>query len=323
MKRRFFLIVWTITGAGLILAFLSGDARAAANAGRAHFEVDGASVILRLNEASAQKRAIDDGLRNAVLRAVTQSMGEVAMLRHRQRIEKSILNASPRYVQKYRVLKRSVDRSAKVMKVRLEVLVDLSAVEETIRSLKLGRASRKQARLLFLVEEHILRTGGGKSPLTQTPSRLSVSERRILYDFSRAGYTPIIPRGQRDTARPGQIRAAISGDLNSVRALGSLYGCPFVITMRTVVERERGGAIVSLASARVIRVKDGAVIAIRSKQVRTRKPKGRRALQTALSTSSRRLADSLLPEIRRVYPPPRVTPRKTTASGRKTKPDRR
>ena len=233
----------------LILAFLSGDARAAANAGRAHFEVDGASVILRLNEASAQKRAIDDGLRNAVLRAVTQSMGEVAMLRHRQRIEKSILNASPRYVQKYRVLKRSVDRSAKVMKVRLEVLVDLSAVEETIRSLKLGRASRKQARLLFLVEEHILRTGGGKSPLTQTPSRLSVSEHRILYDFSRAGYTPIIPRGQRDTARPGQIRAAISGDLNSVRALGSLYGCPFVITMRTVVERERGGAIVVAAVA--------------------------------------------------------------------------
>jgi hypothetical protein len=85
---------------------------------------------------------------------------------------------------------------------------------------------------------------------------------------------------------------------------------------------------VSLANARVIRVKDGAVIAIRSKKVRIRKPRGSRALQTALSTSSGRLAISLLPEIRRVYPPPqssskKASSRKAAATGRKAKPGRR
>ena len=285
--------------------------------------MDGASVILRQNEASAQQRAIDDGMRRAVSKAVIRSMGVPSMLRNQERIEKTILKTSPQFVQRYRVLKRSVDPSSKLLKVRLEVLVDLTAVEEAIRSLKLGNTKQKQARLLILVEEQILRPGGGENSLPMGRNRLGVSEQRFLYDFARAGYTPIVPRGQQDAADPGQIRAAISGDLDSARALGNLYGCPYVVTVRAIVERERGGAIVSLANARVIRVEDGAVIAIRSKQVRNRKPRGSRALQTALSTSSGRLATSLLPEIRRVYPPPRPPSRKAASSGRKKKPGRR
>ncbi len=322
MRRRFFQIVWTVIGTGLSIALFYGHARSA-DASRTRFEVEGASVILRLNEASAQRRAIDDGMRQAVSEAVRQTLGVAAMLRNQRQIEIAILNTSPQFVQRYRVLKRSVDPSAKVLKVRLEVLVDLPAVEESIRSLKLGRTGKNEARLLFLVEEHILRTGGGKSPVPRGQNRLGVAERRFLYDFARAGYTPVVPRGQRDPARPGQIRAAIGGDQDSARALGNLYGCPFVVTVRAVVERERGGDIVSLASARVIRVEDGAVIAIRSKQVRTRRPRGSRAMQTALSTSSGRLAISLLPEIRRLYPPPSAPPRKADAPGRRTKSGRR
>lgn len=321
MRRRFFQIVWMIIGTSLGFVLLSGQALAA-DASRTRFEVEGASVILRLNEASAQRRAIDDGMRQAVAEAVRQTLGVAVMLRNQSQIEKSILKTSPQFVQRYRVLKRSVDPAAKVLKVRLEVLVDLSAVEDSIRSLKLGRTGKKQARLLFLVEEHTLRTGGGKSPVPRGQNRLGVAERRFLYDFARAGYTPVVPRGQKDSARPGQIRAAIDGDQDSARELGNLYGCPFVVTVRAVVERERGGAIVSLASARVIRVEDGAVIAIRSKQVRTQRPRGSRAMQTALSTSSGRLAIALLPEIRRLYPPP--PPRKKAATpGQKAKPGRR
>jgi hypothetical protein len=89
-------------------------------------------------------------------------------------------------------------------------------------------------------------------------------------------------------------------------ALGSLYGCPFVITARAIVERERGGAVVSLASARVIRTEDGAVIAIRSRQVRYRRARGMRGYRTALASASSRLARSLIPEIRRVFPPRRA-----------------
>lgn len=322
MRRPYFQIVWTVIGTGLGLALLYGPARAA-DASRTRFEVEGASVILRLNEASAQRRAIDDGMRQAVSEAVRQSLGVAEMIRNQPQIEKSILNSSPQFVQRYRVLKRSVDPAAKVLKVRLEVLVDLPAVEESIRSMKLGRKGKKQARLLFLVEEHILTTNGGKSPVPRGQNRLGVAERRFLYDFARAGYTPIVPRGQRDPARPGQIRAAIDGDQDSARTLGNLYRCPFVVTVRAVVERERGGAIVSLASARVIRVEDGAVIAIRSKQIRTQRPRGSRAMQTALSTSSGRLATSLLPEIRRVYPSPSAPPRKADIPGRGAKPGRR
>jgi hypothetical protein len=286
MKRRIFQIVWILIGACLGIALSSGHARAA-EASRTRVEVEGVSVILRLNEASAQKRAIDDGMRRAVSEAVRQTLGVAAILRNQGRIEKSILKSSPQFVQRYRVLKRSVDPAAKALKVRLEVLVDLTAVEESIRSLKLERKGKKQARLLFLVEEHILSTGGEKSPVPRGQNRLGVAERRFLYDFARAGYTPRLFRANKGTppapARFARLSAAI----------------------------------------RTRRVEDGAVIAIRSKQVRTRRPRGSRAMQTALSTSSGRLAISLLPEIRRLYPPPSTPPRKTTAPGRRAESGRR
>ncbi len=92
--------------------------------------------------------------------------------------------------------------------------------------------------------------------------------------------------------------------MDAARALGSLYGCPFVITASAIVERERGGAVVGLANARVIRVDDGAVLAIRSRQVRIPRARGKRGYKRALASASRRLAKSLIPEVRRVFPPP-------------------
>ena len=53
-----------------------------------------------------------------------------------------------------------------------------------------------------------------------------------------------------------------------------------------------------------IRTEDGAVIAIRSRQVRYRRARGRRGYRNALASASSRLARSLIPEIRRVFPPP-------------------
>lgn len=298
VERRILVLI-----AVLILAVLSGSVRAAEEAAPSRFAVDGAAAIIRMNEAEAQKRAIEDGLRRAVSQAVRRSVGDAAMEQHRQRLEKSILSASPQFVQRYRVLSRRVNSEDRLLQVHLEVTVDLSAVDETLRSLKLGEGDAKQARLLFLVDEHILRAGGEKVPVPLGGSHLGVSERRFVYDFARAGYTPIVPKSGDAGSRPARIRAAVSGNLDAARALGSLYGCPIVVTVRAVVERERGGTVVSLASARVIRVKDGAVIAVRSRQVRYRRPRGTRSLQTALSTASGRLGNSLLPEIRRVFPP--------------------
>ena len=204
------------------------------------------------------------------------------------------------------MMSRKVDSEARLLKVKLDVVVDLSAVDEAIRALQLTDTKKGETRLLFLVQEQVLRAGaqGRKSAIRIESDKLGTAERRLMYHFARAGYTPVNPRGQREPARPGQIHAAVSGDVDASRALGNLYGCPFVITASATVERERGGAIVSLASARVIRVNDGAVIAIRSKQIRLPHTLGARGYRTALATASARLADSLLPEVKRVFPPP-------------------
>lgn len=82
----------------LILVMLSSGVRAAEEAAPSRFVVDGAAAITRMNEAEAQKRAIEDGMRRAVSQVVRRSVGEAAMEQHRQRLEKSILSASPQFV---------------------------------------------------------------------------------------------------------------------------------------------------------------------------------------------------------------------------------
>ncbi len=305
MNRAPAAIMASVLIPAAILALFHAGA-IAAPAGKARLEVDGASVILRQNRAGAQKRAIDSGLRKAVFQAVRQSMGKAESSRYRPRIEGAILSEARRYVRSYRVLGLDVNAGARLLKVRLEVVVDLPAVDEAVRSLKLAKVKKGETRLLFLVEEQVLRAGagGGKNIFTLKSEKLGTAERRLMLDFARAGYTPVNPRGQREPAQPGQIHAAVSGDLDAARALGSLYGCPFVITASAIVERERGGAVVGVASARVIRVDDGAVIAIRSRQVRLRRARGRRGYNAALASASGRLSATLIPEVRRVFPPP-------------------
>ncbi|MDP7665018.1 MAG: hypothetical protein QF451_17490 [Nitrospinota bacterium] len=255
---------------------IAGPNAAAPQKTKSRFQVDGTSVILRQNRATAQSRAVGAGIRKAVYQAVLQSMGEAAMVQFRSRIDGSILKEAGRYVHSYRMLRHEVDEDAKLVRVGLEVVVDLTAVNEAIRSLQLARVKKGETRLLFLVVEQIFRSGarGGREAIRLEGNKLGTAERRIMLDFARAGYTPINPRGQAVPARPGQILAAVRGDVDAARALGSLYGCPFVITASAIVERERGGAVVGLANARVIRVDDGAVLAIRSRQVRI--PRARR-----------------------------------------------
>ena len=292
--------------AALMLAVTNGPALAAADSDKRHQQVDGTSVILRQNRAQAQKKAIAAGLRKAVYRTILKNMGEAAMIQYQSRIDGAILKEADQYVQSYRIMSRKVNSKDRLLKVKLDVVVDLTAVNEAIRSLHLTDTKKGKSRLLFLVQEQVLRAGaqGRKSAIRIESDKLGVAERRLMYKFARAGYTPVSPRGQREPARPGQIHAAVSGDVDASRALGNLYGCPFVITASATVERERGGAVVGLANARVIRVDDGAVIAIRSKQIRIRRARGARGYRSALARASTRLADSLLPEVKRAFPPP-------------------
>ena len=298
-------LLWALVAA-LILTVAHSPAFAATHSNRRRHQVDGTSVVLRQNRAQAQKRAITAGLRKAVYQTILKNMGEAATIQYQSRINGAILNEADQYVQSYQMISRKVDSEARLLKVKLDVVVDLTAVDEAIRALHLVDTKKGESRLLFLVQEQVLRAGaqGRKSAIRIESSELGPGERRLMYDFARAGYTPESPRGQREPARPGQIHAAVSGDVDAARALGNLYGCPFVITASATVERERGGAIVGLASARVIRVDDGAVIAIRSKQIRIPRARGARGYRTALSTASARLAESLLPEVKRVFPPP-------------------
>ena len=295
--------LWTLALAALLAAPASAPA---APGNKPRFQVNGTAVILHKNRARAMDRAVDAGLRRAVYQALLQSLGEASMIQFRGRIEGALLKEARQYVQSYRVLGYELATGSRTVKDKLEVVVDLSAVDEAVRALQLAKVEKGEARLLFLIEEQIIRSGlGGRKTTTRLgPDKIGTAERRMMYAFARIGYTPVNPRGQREPARPGQIHAAISGDVDAAQALGSLYGCPFVITAMATVERERGGAVVSLASARVIRTEDGAVIAIRSRQVRYRRARGRRGYRNALASASSRLARSLIPEIRRVFPPP-------------------
>lgn len=298
-------LLWALV-ATLLLSAAHSPAFAATHSSKRRHRVDGTSVILRMNRAKAQKRAISAGLRKAVYQTILRAMGEASMIQYQSRINGAILKAASQYVQSYRVMSREVDSEARLLKVKLDVVVDLTAVNEAVRALQLADAKKGETRLLFLVQEQILRAGaqGRKSAIRIESNKLGTAERRLIYYFARAGYTPVNPRGQREPARPGQIHAAVSGDVDAARALGNLYGCPFVVTASATVERERGGAVVGIASARVIRVDDGAVIAIRSRQIRIAKARGARSYRNALSSASSRLADSLLPEVKRVFPPP-------------------
>ncbi len=298
-------LLWALVAA-VMLTVAHGPVFAATHSDKRRHQVSGTSVILRQNRAKAQKRAIAAGLRKAVYQTILKNMGEAAAIQYRSRINGAILDQADQYVQSYQMISRNVDSEARLLKVKLDVVVDLTAVDEAIRALQLTDTKKGESRLLFLVQEQVLRAGaqGRKSAIRIESDKLGTAERRLMYYFARAGYTPVSPRGQREPARPGQIHAAVSGDVDAARALGNLYGCPFVITASATVESEGGRAIVGLASARVIRVDDGAVIAIRSKQIRIPGTRGTRGYRTALATASTRLANSLLPEVRRVFPPP-------------------
>ncbi len=307
---------------GLGLALLaSGGEGAEGQDGGARFEAEGQAVILREDEARAQERAIQSAFRNALLSAARQSVGERGLSLYRSEIEGSLLRRSHEYIRSYRVLGLEVDPGGQIMKVRLEAVVDLPAVDEVLRSLRLARAETGQVRVLFLVEERILGEGAPPSEdaLQLSQSEAGAAERRLMYLFAQAGYTAVNPRAQRDPAQPGQIGAAIRGDTGAARILGSLCGCRLVVTARAVAERERDGAFVGLANARVLRVKDGAVIAIRSNQVRLG-PGRARGFETVLSLAGAHLAASLLPEVRRVFPPPQAPeaggPPETPGGGR-------
>ncbi len=214
--------------AALLLAG-PGAATAAPQKTKSRFQVDGTSVILRQNLAAAQRRAVGAGLRKSVYQAVLQSMGEAAMVQFRSRIDGAILKEAALYVQSYRMLKHEVDEDVRLVKVGLEVVVDLSVVDEAIRSLQLARVKKGEIRLLFLVVEQIFRSGarGGREAIRLEGKQLGTAERRLMFDFARAGYTPVSPRAR-----------------------------------------------------------------------------GRRSYKSALSSASGRLAKSLIPEVRRVFPPP-------------------
>ena len=278
--------------------------------GMARFEVEGEAVILRGNQAAAQDRAVDGALRLAVLRAVRQAVGEEGLARYRRQIEGSVLAAGREYIRSYRVLHMAADSSGRVVQVRLEALVDWPALDEALRALQLARAEAGELRVLFLVEERVL----GDSPRPDEPlPGPGIAEERLSLPFQEAGYAIVRPQTQNEAFPPSQVAAALRGEMGAARVLGGLCGCRLVVTARTVSERERNGALVALANGRIIRAEDGAVIAIRSSQVRL--PPGRaRSHEAALAAAAGQLGAQLLAEARRALPPPARSPSSPTPS---------
>ena len=288
-----------------LLALGPASARGAAHTpqgpeGVARFEVEGEAVILRGNQAAAQDRAVDGALRLAVLRAVRQAVGEEGLARYRRQIEGSVLASGRDYIRSYRVLHMAADAQGRVVQVRLEAVVDWPALDEALRALRLARAEAGELRVLFLVEERVL---GDPPPSGAPPPGPGIAEERLSLPFQEAGYAIVRPQAQREVFPPSQVAAALKGEMGAARLLGGLCGCRLVVTARAVSERERNGALVALANGRILRVEDGAVIAIRSSQVRL--PPGRaRSHEAALAASAGRLGAQLLAEARRALPPP-------------------
>ncbi|MEE9274240.1 MAG: hypothetical protein V3V62_02900 [bacterium] len=290
---------------------------AAPLADSARFEVEGAAVILRQNRARAQKRAIRNAFRNALLRVVRGAMGEEALLQYGDRVESALLRPSHQFIHRFRLLNLKVEAGSRLMRVKLEVHVDRAGVDEVLRSLRLMKETSGAVRVLILVEERILGEGARKEEvLSLRPRRAAATERRLIFRFAQAGYAPLNPRAQRTPAAPGQIASAIRGNTDAARALGGLCRCRLVITARATAERERRDTFVGLATARIIRVKDGSVIAIRSKQVRLRRPRRVGGFEAVLSAAGDLLAASLLAEVRRAFPPPGRAAARRRGAGR-------
>jgi hypothetical protein len=246
-----------------------------------------------------------------VLRAVRQAVGEAGFARYRRQIEGSVLAAGRDYVRSYRVLRVAVDAAERVVQVRVEAVVDWPALDEALRALRLARAEGGELRVLFLVEERVL--GGAAAPAGDPPPGPGIAEERLTLPFQESGYAAVRPQGQREAFPPSQVAAALRGEMGAARLLGELCGCRLVVTARAVSERERNGALVALANGRILRVEDGAVIAIRSSQVRL--PPGRaRSHEAALAAAAGRLGAQLLAEARRALPP-RAAPAPAVPAG--------
>ena len=287
----------------LILALPGAAAAAPAPGpeGLARFEVEGEAVILRGDQAAAQARAVEDALRGAVWRAVRQAIGEEGLARYRRPVEASVLGASRDYIRSYRVLRMEADPAGRVMRARLEVTVDWPGLDEALRTLRLARAESGELRVLFLVEERVLdeRIAGREE---SAPGAPGISEERMSLPFREAGYVIVRPASQREAFPPAQVASALKGETGAARLLGGLCGCRLVLTARAVSERERDGALVALVNGRILRVEDGAVIAIRSSQVRL--PAGRaRSHEAALAAAAAELGGQLVDEARRAFPP--------------------
>ncbi|MBI3129320.1 MAG: hypothetical protein HYZ11_17055 [Candidatus Tectomicrobia bacterium] len=267
--------------------------------GVARFEVEGEALILRGNQAAAQERAVENALRRAVLRAVRQAVGEEGLARYRRQIEGSILATGRDFIRSYRILHMGTDAGGTSVQARLEALVDWPGLDEALRALRLARPAGREQRVLFLVEERVL----GQDGVQAAEGVPGIAEERLTLPFQEAGYSVLRPPAQGETFPPSQVAAALRGEMGAARLLGGLCGCRLVVTARAVSERERNGALVALANGRIIRVEDGAVIAIRSYQVRL--PPGRaRSHEAALAAAAGQLATQLLAEARRAVPPP-------------------
>ncbi len=307
-RLRLLNAIFSIAIGGYVFFFFLPAAAAAGSAGEGvRFEVEGESAVKGLNRAGAAKSAVRNAFRKAVSQVAAEIMGKERFRRNRPAIENALLRQSDKFIRRYRVLSQSAPPSREKIKVRLEVNVDRSWVSDVLRSLRLMETKAEIVRVLFLVEERILgkRRRERGEPLPFETNEIGTAERRLLIRFAQAGYVPMDPRAQREPAAPGQIGAAVRGDINAARALGALCRCPIVITARAIAERQGDGAFAAFASARAIRTKDGRVLAFRSKQVRIR-PTGRfQGHEAALTRAGDELAAALLSEVRRAHPPPR------------------
>lgn len=276
---------------------LGGLARGAGHQTGTRMEVAGEAPVLRQNSARAFQNALRSAFRNAVTQVVRGNMAEKDFVSFREEIENALLRTSARFIQRYRLLGQRLDPATQRLRVKLEVVIDRVRINGVLRSLRLQTKNPGEVRVLILVEEQIL--GRSRTPLPLPPDRAGTAERRMMIRFAQAGYTPISPRAQRQPAAPGQIAAAVRGNNDTARTLGGICRCDLVVTARAIAERERGGAYVGLVNARVLRVSDGAVLAIRSRQVRLRPRGSGSGFDAVLSSASDRVALALVAEMRR------------------------
>ncbi|MDA0999532.1 MAG: hypothetical protein O2807_03305 [bacterium] len=300
MKRAAFLLLVFFIGAAV---FSGGTAQGSSHQGGRLIEVAGEAPVLNQNLARALQDALQSAFRNAVTMVVKGNMAEKDFAAFHEEIENALLRTSEQFVQRYRLLEQKTDPATQRMRVKVEVVVNHTHIDGVLRSLRLQTKNPGEVRVLILVEEEIL--GREQPTLPLSPERVSTAERRMMVRFGQAGYTPISPRAQRQPAAPGQIAAAVRGNNDAARALGGICRCDLVITARAVAERERSGSYVGLVNGRVLRVSDGAVLAIRSRQVQIRPRGSDSGFNAAISAASDGVALALVAEVRRSVPPRR------------------